>query len=304
MISNQYASHLANEEFNRAKNRAKIQGLMKTLSWKNNDLLSWYEVTSIIKPKSETYVGMRTIPVDKIIGSEGRYRDFSAAFLPKREMLRHRWVSVDEALHSDVILPPISVYSLGGWYFVRDGNHRVSVAKAMGQDFIDAEVVELDSEIPLEPGMSMRELRRRVVQYEREMFLQQYGNLNLPLGDIVFTTPGAYPELVNHILVHKYYINQDIKDREITLQEAAKSWYENVYSPIVKVVRDEHILSSFPGNTEGDMYMWLVRRWDQMKRENKDSSIVDTVKAVEKESGPLGTLKRKVKFLLDQVKRQ
>ncbi len=299
-----YLSQVANDEFTKAKARARLQGLMKTLSWKNNDLLSWYEVTSIIKPKSETYVGMRTIPVAKIIGSEGRYRDFSAAFLPKREMLRHRWVSVDEALHSDVILPPISVYSLGGWYFVRDGNHRVSVAKTMGQEFIDAEVVELDSKIPLEPGMSMRELRRRVVQYEREMFIEQYGYLPIPMGDIVFTTPGAYPELVNHILVHKYYINQSINDREIPIEEAAKSWYENVYSPIVKVVREEHLLSSFPGNTEGDMYMWLVRRWDNMKREKEDSTIEDTVKVVEKESGILGGIKRRVSYLFDILRQK
>ena len=299
-----YLSQVANDEFTKAKARARLQGLMKTLSWKNNDLLSWYEVTSIIKPKSETYIGMRTIPVNRIIGSEGRYRDFSAAFLPKREMLRHRWVSVDEALHSDVILPPISVYSLGGWYFVRDGNHRVSVAKTMGQEFIDAEVVELDSKIPLEPGMSMRELRRRVVQYEREMFIEQYGYLPIPMGDIVFTTPGAYPELVNHILVHKYFINQSIDDREIPIEEAAKSWYENVYSPIVKVVREEHLLSSFPGNTEGDMYMWLVRRWDNMKREKKDSTIEDTVKVVEKESGVLGGIKRRVSYLFDILRQK
>ena len=299
-----YLSQVANDEFTKAKARARLQGLMKTLSWKNNDLLSWYEVTSIIKPKSETYIGMQTIPVNRIIGSEGRYRDFSAAFLPKREMLRHRWVSVDEALHSDVILPPISVYSLGGWYFVRDGNHRVSVAKTMGQEFIDAEVVELDSKIPLEPGMSMRELRRRVVQYEREMFIEQYGYLPIPMGDIVFTTPGAYPELVNHILVHKYFINQSIDDKEIPIEEAAKSWYENVYSPIVKVVREEHLLSSFPGNTEGDMYMWLVRRWDNMKREKKDSTIEDTVKVVEKESGVLGGIKRRVSYLFDILRQK
>lgn len=299
---NDFYSHEANDEFSKAKARARLQGLMKTLSWKNNDLLSWYEVTSIIKPKSETYVGMRTIPVDRIIGSEGRYRDFSAAFLPKREMLRHRWVSVDEALHSDVILPPISVYSLGGWYFVRDGNHRVSVAKTMGQEYIDAEVVELDSKIELEPGISMRELRRRVVQYEREMFIEQYGFLPIPMGDIVFTTPGAYPELVNHILVHKYYINQSIKDHEIPIEDAAKSWYENVYSPIVKVVREEHLLSSFPGNTEGDMYMWLVRRWDMMKREKKDSTIEDAVKDVERESGALGAVKRRINYFLGILK--
>ena len=108
----------AMEDFSKAKRKAKFQGILSALQWKNNDLMSLYEVTSIIKPKSETYLGMRTIPVSRIIGSEGRYHDFSSAFLPKREQLRSRWCSIDSAMMSDVVLPPISVYSLGGYYFV------------------------------------------------------------------------------------------------------------------------------------------------------------------------------------------
>ncbi len=274
----------AMDDFTKAKRKAKFQGILSTLSWKNNDLLSFYEVTSIIKPKSETYLGMRTIPVSKIIGSEGRYHDFSSAFFPKREQLRARWCSVDSAVINDVILPPISVYSLGGYYFVRDGNHRVSVAKAQGVEFIDAEVVELDTEIPLKPGLSMKELKAKVVEYERNTFISQYKPSYLPMGDIVFTTPGSYPEMVNHILVHKYYINQKI-DHEISFEEAAKSWYENVYSPIVKEIRAEHLLAAFPGQSEGDMYMWLVRRWDEYKRSDSSISAADAVRKAGNESG-------------------
>lgn len=272
------------EDFARAKRKAKFQGILSALTWKNNNLMSLYEVTSIIKPKSETYLGMKTIPVSKIIGSEGRYHDFSSAFLPKREILKNRWVSIDTALINDVILPPISVYSLGGYYFVRDGNHRVSVAKAQGVEFIDAEVVELDTEIPITPGMTMKELRDRVVDYERNMFIAQYKPSYLPMGDIVFTSPGSYPEMVNHILVHKYYINQEI-DHEITFEEAAKSWYENVYSPIVQEIRAEHLLAAFPGQTEGDMYMWLVRKWDSYKRKNSMISAAEAVRMAGKEQG-------------------
>lgn len=300
MISNE-----AQDNFNRARSHAKIQGLLKTLTWKNNDLLSWYEVTSIIKPSSETYLGMRTIPVDKIIGSEGRYRDFSAAFYPKKERLRQRWVSVDDAQLKNIILPPISVYSLGGWYFVRDGNHRVSVAKSTGVEFIDADVVELDSKVPLEPGISMKEIRRRVVRYERSAFLEQYGYLGLPAGDIVFTSPGSYPMLINHILVHKYYINQNI-DHEISMEEAAQSWYKNVYTPIVKAIREEHLLAGFPGSTEGDMYLWIVRRWDELKHEGDENlPIEEAVKRVEKESnGMLARIKRYILYLANKFKKE
>ena len=291
------------EDFSRAKTRARFQSLLNTLTWKNTDLLSFYEVTSIIKPKSETYRGMQTIPVSRIIGSEGRYHDFSSAFFPKREMLRNRWESVDRAVLSDIVLPPISVFSLGGYYFVRDGNHRVSVAKAQGVEFIDAEVVELDSQIPLEEGMTMKTLKRRVVAYERNAFIQQYKPSYLPMGEIVFTSPGAYPEMVNHILVHKYFINQNQKE-EIPFEQAAVSWYKNVYAPIVKVIREEHLLFQFPGSTEGDMYLWIVRTWDDMKRQKKNQNIPieEAAEEIKKRNKAL-PLFRYIKYFLSKLRK-
>lgn len=297
-------SHALND-FSRAKRKAKFQGILSTLSWKNNDLMSLYEVTSIIKPKTETYLGMQSIPTAKIIGSEGRYHDFSSAFFPKRDRLKLRWCSIDSAIMKEVILPPISVYSLGGYYFVRDGNHRVSVAKTMGVEFIDAEVVELDSQIPLVPGISMKELRERVVRYERNMFITQYKPSYLPMGDIVFTTPGSYPEMVNHILVHKYYINQD-KDYEISFESAARSWYENVYSPIVTEIRSEHMLAAFPSQSEGDMYMWLVRKWDEYKAKgNKNMTAAEAVRRAGKERGKdlLHMVRRYIRYYLSKFSR-
>lgn len=256
----------ANEDFEKAKRRGQMQALLSGLSWKNTSLLSLYDVTSLIKPKSETYRGIRTIKVSKIIGSEGRYHDFSMAFMPKREMLRARWRSIDVANKDNIILPPISAYKVGDYYFVRDGNHRVSVAKALGIEFIDAEIVELDSQIKLEPGMTMKQLNQRVCQYERQQFIDQYRPDYLPMQEIHTSSAGFYPELVNHILVHKYYINQG-KTEEISFAEAAKSWYANVYKPIIDEVREEKLLLAFPGKSEGDMYMWIVRYWDGLKKE-------------------------------------
>jgi hypothetical protein len=253
-----------NEDFEKARSRGRIQSLLSSLAWKNSDLLSFYAVTELLKPKNETYLGMRVIPVNQIIGSEGRYQDFSMAFYPKKELLRTRWRSIDRATKEYVILPPISVYKLGQWYFVRDGNHRVSVAKTQGVEFIDAEVVELDSQIPLEAGLTMKSLRKRVVDYERERFITQYNPTYLPMEEILFTAPGSYPEMVNHILVHKYCLNEG-KEEEISFEDGAKSWYQNVYRPIVEEVRRAKLLASFPGNTEADLYMWIVRHWDNLK---------------------------------------
>lgn len=260
-----FSSLSSREDFTKARSRARMQELMSTLRWRNNELLSFYEVTTLLKPRLETYRGHMAIPIDRIIGSEGRYHDFTLAFYPRKEMLRSRWQSIDEAHLQNVTLPPISVYKLGAYYFVRDGNHRVSVAKMQGVEFIDAEVVELDSQIVLEPGLTRAQLIKRVVLYERDRFVEEYGFDSFMDMDLVkFSAPGMYPEVINHILVHKYYINQDRAD-EISLQEAARSWYNQVFLPIVLQIREDGLLRSFPGKTYGDLYLWLVRHWDNLK---------------------------------------
>lgn len=253
------------ENFEKAKNRARIQVLLSKLKWENSDLLSLYDVTELIKPRNQSYLGLQSIPIKDIIGSEGRARDFSKAFYPKRELLKERWKSIDKAHLQFVDLPAISVYKLGQWYFVRDGNHRVSVAKSQGAEFIDAEVVELDSQIPLKQGMTMRELRKKVIDFERQEFLDQYHfEKIIPIDQIIFSASGMYPEVLNHINVHKYYINEDSQN-EVLYEDAVKSWYKNVYSPIIKEIRKLNLLNSFPGNTEGDLYIWIVRHWDELK---------------------------------------
>ena len=88
--------------------------------------------------------------------------------------------------------------------------------------------------------------------------------------------------MVNHILVHKYYANQDRED-EMTFAEGAKSWYENVYLKVVHAIEQEHLLIDFPGQTEADMYMWLVRRWDSMKRTDAKATELDAAKAAKEE---------------------
>lgn len=289
-------------DFDAAHRRAQVQKVLSTLRWRNPDLLSFYEVTKLIKPESQFYKGMQTIPVRNIIGSENRYHDFSAAFYPKSHVLQHRWESIDAARLDDVPLPPISVYKLGDWYFVRDGNHRVSVAKAKGQEFIDAEVVELTSRIPLEEGMTLNELKRRVVAYERERFMEQYHPTYLPMDRIVFTSPGSYPEMVNHILVHKYFANEHL-DHELTFEEGAVSWYRNVYSPIVEALDKEHLKKLFPGCTEADIYMWLVRRWDEMKRTDAYATEEAAARDVKENEGP-HRLKRWWSYIRQQLSRR
>lgn len=275
-------SYESREDFSKARAKARMQSLLSALQWKNTSLLSFYEVTKLVKPRLETYRGVMPIKIDKIIGSEGRYHDFTLAFYPKKDMLRDRWQSVDDAHLKDITLPPISVYKLSDCYFVRDGNHRVSVAKAQGVEFIDAEVVELDSQIELTPGMTKRQLTKVVVEYERKRVIEEYHLTDIMDMEIVkFSAPGMYAELINHILVHKYYLNQDIEE-EIPFDTAALNWYREVFLPIFRHIKQDGLLQTFPGKTYGDLYMWIVRRWDDLKQNNSDESVSTIEKAVSK----------------------
>jgi hypothetical protein len=106
-------------------------------------LLSFEEAKSERISWSQAYRGMRTVEVEKIAGSVGRYRDFDACFLPRKNSMGERWSRVDRAYHQGVELPAVSLYKIGEAYFVRDGNHRVSVARYHKVAAIDAEVVEI-----------------------------------------------------------------------------------------------------------------------------------------------------------------
>ncbi|MDR2807531.1 MAG: transcriptional regulator [Spirochaetaceae bacterium] len=255
------------DDFNRARMKAMLSEVQHFMNIDKDNLLSFNDVKSILNPKSEVYRGMQIVPIKLIVGSEGRYRDFNNSFLPRKDFLRSRWESVDQARLKDITLPPIQLYEIGGAYFVRDGNHRVSVAKTQGVESIDADVTTLSSEIVITPGMTVSELKERVIDYEKRIFYEKtrFGELT---GDnnLDFSAPGQYDVIYNHILVHKYYINQGIPT-EIAFSDALISWYRNVYNPIMQAIHQEWIELNFPGSKPGDLYVWLVKHWDFLKKQ-------------------------------------
>lgn len=255
----------AEEDFSKARNKAFFNEIQHLLSPEEASLISLNDVKQLIRPINETYLGMKVIPIEKIVGSEGRYKDFDNNFFPKSSHLRNRWEHVDEATIRSITLPPIKVYEIAGLYFVRDGNHRVSVAKAHGTEFIDAEVVSLQSEIQLKKPDNMTDIIKQIIDYEKRLF---YAETNF--GDITdywcldFSSAGRYDVILNHILTHKYFLNQK-QEEEVSMEEAIMSWYTKVYLPIISTIQKKKILKKFPKRTYSDLYVWVVRYWDDLK---------------------------------------
>ncbi|MBN2554135.1 MAG: transcriptional regulator [Spirochaetales bacterium] len=265
-MSSYYYSAKARDDFNKARSREIFGRILSLLTNEKDSLLSLGEVKALLRPTSETYRGLRAVPIDRIVGSEGRYRDFNRYFLPRHNRLRGRWMRVDTAHHQQVILPAVTLYEFGGVYFVRDGNHRVSVAKLQGVEFIDAEVISLGSRLSLKPGTTRGQLRRAVIDLEREEFFKHTRLDRLrPEAEMNFTATGRYDELIRHINGHKYYLNLS-KEQEISFEEALLSWYDSVYKPIADLIEEQRLLRAFPGRTAADLYVWIVRHWDHLKK--------------------------------------
>jgi hypothetical protein len=260
-----FVAEEARGDFNRARKDAFFSTLFGVFGSEQADLLSLQEVRETLRPRGERYRGMQTVPIDKIVGSEGRYRDFNRQFLPRYEYLRNRWQRVDMAHLTDIILPPVSLYEVGGVYFVRDGNHRVSVARIQGVKAIDAEVVALETEIPMHESMTRDNLRRAVIEHEKRRFYEAMQlETILPGVDLAVSATGRYDELAQHILGHKYYLNE-CEVVEIHMEHAIRSWHDNVYRPIVEAIASNNLMPRFPDRTPTDLYLWIVRHWDELK---------------------------------------
>jgi uncharacterized protein (TIGR00730 family) len=276
----------ADAAFSQARRRAFFRRLWRFLTRQQEQgLLSFEEVRHKLKIRGQHYAGLKTIPLDKIAGSVGRYQEFNRAFLPTQEHIRERWKRIYEVAH-DAGFPPIDVYKIGDVYFVRDGHHRVSVLKELGATTVEATVTELDTAIPLSPDVGEEELD---LKEEYAWFLEET-RLDELVGEpeLEFTLPGQHPKLLEHIAVHRHFLGLQ-EMREISYPEAVVRWYNEVYQPVVRVIREDGVLEEFPGRTEADLYLWIIEHRHYLsERYNQQVPLEEAAVAFSKEfsSGP------------------
>lgn len=250
--------------FDKAKNKAFFRKMMNGIFHKDVDLFRFDEVKYMLSPQGMVYRGIKSIPIESIVGSEGRYQDFDNKFLPKQTHTRARWENIDRARMEDVELPPISVYKMGDLYFVKDGNHRVSVARERGQSFIDAEVVELFSKVKLKK--TQLDEKALLLAHGQKYFLDKTRLDELvPGASIELTQPWSYYRLIEH-LNNFAYLTAEKEHRYIEWNEAVVRWYKEFYQPIVELIRFKRMLNGFPGRTEGDLFLWVVDHWHFLKQ--------------------------------------
>jgi len=251
-------------DFHRARMQAQLEQVVARLTGASTDLLNYEEVRQKLKGIRVTSRGLQDIPIDAIVGSVGRYTEFTRSFLPRQDEDQTRWAGVEQAMTDTVGLPPIEVYQIGEAYFVLDGNHRVSVAKQLGATHVEAYVTECHTKVPLSPDVRPEDL---IVKAEYAEFLEHTHLDELrPDANLSVSLAGRYRELEEHISVHRYFMGIEQK-REIPYKEAVAHWYDTVYLPVVQMIRENGILRDFPGRTETDLYLWILNHRDELGQE-------------------------------------
>lgn len=246
------ASALA--DFNEARRKASFESILSRFSGRSPDLLSYDDVRRKLHAVESPHQVLREIPLESIIGSLGRYNDFTRSFLPKLESSGQRWALVKSVSDGQAGHQPIEVYQIGEAYFVKDGNHRVSVARQSGAETIQAYVTPVETDIPLSPDVQPDDL---ILKAEYADFLEQTHLLNRrPGADLTLTVPGEYARLEEHIRVHRYFMGLE-QGRAIPYAEAVSHWFDQIYLPLVDVIRGRGVLRDFPARTEADLYLWV-----------------------------------------------
>ena len=250
------------DAFQKARWQGTLEQVLASITGRSADLLSYNQVRDAIGARETAKRELQEIPVASIVGSVGRYQDFTRGFLPRVEEDEQRWSRVWAQVESMTGLPPIEVFKIGEVFFVRDGNHRVSVARQQGFETIEGYVTEVSAPVSFSPDDDLEDL---ILKARSTRFLEATDlAANYPAIDLTMSVAGNYRVLESQIRLHQHWLEE--QGTLLSYPEAAGRWYEEVYWPVVKFIRQRGILRDFPRRTETDLYVWI----DKYRRELSD----------------------------------
>jgi ParB-like nuclease domain len=229
---------------------------MKGLKARRDDrLLELDEVERRLKPFGRRYLGVRTIPLDALVGTDSGASSFTRDFRPLHSFSRNRLRSL-QAAFADGAFPPIVAVKLGETYFVIDGHHRAALARRSGAAAIDADVTELVARVPLPAGADMLEVVLRELE---RIFLEDSGLAEgRPGVRVSVSRPAHYLELLENIQVHGYHAMRQ-RGRVLENAEIAANWYDAIYKPTLAAIECVRLGGLYPDSPPGDLFLILHR---------------------------------------------
>ena len=252
-------------KFDRAFFKAFWDEMSDVVAHKPVGLLSYDEVKARLHLSDSHYRGLQDIPLERIVGSVGRYRDFTRNFLPKKPNMADRWSNVYAQINSLEGVPPIDVFQVDDVYFVRDGNHRVSIAREMGLKTIEAYVTEMRTPVDLEPDMTYKQFDAAAA-YADFLEYTKLDQNRTQQKQITLSEPEHYHNLIDHIYMVKH-VHEHEMGQEMSLEDAACRWYDIAYEPCVELIEKYKVMEHFPKRTEADLYIWIIGHFKRLLEE-------------------------------------
>ncbi len=240
----------AQSDFSRARRRQVMRRLANRLRREPDDIdliLPFDEVLDALGRTGEKRLGVKSIHLDSIVGTVDRGRDFDRRFRPTSHRVRQRWEGIASAMRRGKSMPPIDVYRVGDLHFVIDGHHRVSVARQMGMDMIDANVTEIRTAV--DPGdFRISDLP---LKSQERLFFERVPLPPEARARIVLREPGMYAELAESVEAWGFRASQ-AHGRFMSRAEVAELWFAEEYEPVVELMREADLLGD---GTETEAHM-------------------------------------------------
>jgi len=197
--------------------------------------------------------GTLMVPLDKIVGSVGRYHDFDNRFRTSDSHQDERSQGILNAMRAGKTMPPIMLYQIKDQYFILDGHHRYHAAKTLGYNEIKSQIVEL---------LPSTDTLENHLYLERVNFREHTGLRDIP----ELTELGQLAHLEWQIAQHHKYLQQE-QGEELSYQQAAADWFLSIYRPLYTIIEKNGLIASFPGRTVDDLYLYIsVHQWEKGKK--------------------------------------
>ena len=222
---------------------------------KQENLKSFTEIQKEENAYNSVNLGIKEIPLDKIVGSVEKYSYFDKNFVPKNDIVMQRWINIYVGYMMDSMLPPVILYKIKDDYYVYDGNHRVSVAKFLNFASIEAEVEEF---------LPTKDTKDKVIYREHMFFEKETG-----IEEIILSEPIKYKYLREEIESYTALLSKR-RNRDFSLREGAEKWYKEVFLPIKGLLEENNIAKSQKKNIS-DIFMFLLdHKYYLSKNEGKN----------------------------------
>jgi len=265
----------AQTDFSRARRSRVLDRLAARMRREPADfhvILPFEEVVEALGYRGERPLGLQTITLDSIVGTVGRVRDFDRRFRPTSRRTRKRWERMATASRRGEAFPPIDVYRIGDVHFVKDGHHRVSIARAQGLPDIDAYVTDVFTELGADRKITLRDLPLK--SHER-LFFERVSLPSEARQQIKLDDETGFAMLAEQVEAWGFRLIQELRE-PLDRREVAERWFRDEYQPVVAMLREADLIGK---RTETEAYMAISgQRYMLLRTHAWDDAVIERLR--------------------------